>query len=441
MRTVKRIIPFIIVLAVLSSVLTMIISAANTSTTRLATVIYKLDTDDNYYIEGNSFIATSTTIGYYTYGSTDYLMNYLNSSSNALTLVLYQAENNRYKLLKANSSSTTYTQLTIDSTLDLKVIYRCYNGLFRYGYNKTNVTINPDDYTGVAKAFAYAYANRVGSSTSTKYATDMFAVCNSSTQIVNQSIVTGVIGDVYQGIISEDGYIHATNSRYNYSLVNGSLQVSFGIQSNLSGIDYNERGLFLHYQLLDQEITIPTDGNNQSYTYDFGSVNVYNNSSSNNAISFFFFFNGTQYADLSDPLHAFVTAILLQAFDVVEFNDSQFIWATRATIEQDLQLSIYNGELVIIDQLGKIVSFIEDSTTVDLSEPGFEDVFGMIETQDFLDAKAMIDEVDLSSHIAGVSFIINTASYAFINPVISTVLLSILFAFSVAIMVIKGLRR
>ena len=443
MRTVKRIFPFIIVLAVLCSALTMIISAANTSTTKLATVIYKLDLSDNYYIEGSTYTPAGASSSYYTYGSTDYLMYYLNINPNAVSMVFYLTENNQYKLLKANSTSSTFTLLTIDADLDLKVIYRCYNGYFRFGYNKTNVTIDPENYIGAARAFAYAYANRTGTGTSTKYATDYFAVSNSSTQIVNEAIVTGVIGDVYQGIISEDGYIHATNSRYTYSLVNGTLEVSFGIQSNLSGVDYNERGLYLHYQLLDQQITIPSVGASKTYTYDFGQVQIFNNVQNNNegSISFFIFFNGTQYADLSDPLHAFVTAILLQAFDVVEFNDSQFIWATKATIDQDIQISIYNGELVIIDQLGHIISFIEDSTTVDLSEPGYETVFGLIDTQDLLDAKRLIDNVDLQSHVTGVNFIIAVADYAFINPLFSTIFFSILFAFSLSIMVIKGLRR
>ena len=442
MRTVKRIFPFIIVLAVLCSALTMIISAANTSTTKLATVIYKLDLSDNYYIEGSTYTPSGGSSGYYTYGSVDYLMYYLNINPNAVSMVFYLTENNQYKLLKANSTSQTYSVLTIDSDLDLKVIYRCYNGYFRFGFNKTTVTVDPEDYIGAARAFAYAYANRIGTGTSTKYATDMFAVSNSSTQIVNEAIVTGVIGDVYQGIISEDGYIHATNSRYTYSLVNGTLEVSFGIQSNLSGVEYNERGLFLHYMLTDQEITIPAVGSSQTYTYDFGQVQIFNNVQNNNegSISFFIFFNGTQYANLNDPLHAFVTAILLQAFDVVEFNDTQFIWATKATIDQDIQISIYNGELVIINQLGHIISFIEDNTTVDLSVPGEDELLDMIETDSINQIINNYQSFDLSNYMGGMTALMYMSIPWTHNSFFKSVC-ALLITFFALIVVIRGLRR
>lgn len=259
-------------------------------------------------------------------------------------------ENNETQEVQILNSGST----TIDSTKNFKInwYYDSANSFTRIYFSIANTALNPNDYTGIGKLLATFYNHIINDTVSVNtFDTEMFVLIDQTCQISTTNIVTGQIGDVYQGLITNDGNIYSTISKYKYTLVNGSLQVSFAIQSSISGINYTDRGLILQYMLDKEEISIPADGQESSITYPFGTITIYNRTTEANSIAFFIYYNGTIYVNTSSPLYAFITAITMQAFDVIEFNDTQFIWATYANINQDIELSILNNQLVIIELL------------------------------------------------------------------------------------------
>lgn len=407
-QKVNKIIISIIIITLIVSVFSInTYATGDTTQAKLASIIYRdyIDNEYVYYLISHVETTTSRDRSTVTLNGNSYITEYRKFSSNITTAWAIIPETNKIILLTSNS---TWQYLTIDEEKNLLAAYRITNGYFQLGFTTPNDDININDYEGIYKSFAVAWADKYVSGTNSyRYSLEYFTLSTSNTILEFNSIITGNVGDVYQGVISDDNVIYSTYSKYHYSIDEQRIIIDWGIQSNISGIDYNVNGLYLNYMLDHQKITIPDDGNNATYNFNFGELYINNRTTANNGIFFTATLNGSIYISNATPLEALVTQLVLQAFDIQELQDTLFIWATKADINQELSITIIDNQLTLIGLLENG----DTSVIENLDNVGSEIIDNISEEESML-GELTLEDIDIESAFSEVNVIINQNTIA-----------------------------
>lgn len=401
----KRLIPFIAAVAVIFSALQLHSFASASYTGFAASVVYgnSSSSSHGFMIDGYDFIATCDNNNYgFTWNGINYTLRRYYSSvitaGSKTNIIIRSAETNDCYVMGVNAqigSSGVWLYAGIRGTTNP------YLGL---GFNDYTISVDPSSYTEGTLNYALAVLYNQSKANNNVVPLERLAVIISgTTEFDLQSVNSGDIGYVYQGIITQDGtLLSSVRSNYHYNAEN--LIINFKLDKNFAGIPEYDNYWYLYCDGYEP-FRIPRSGIGYNNYYSFSAT------AGDDYYQCTLGLSGRYVITSSRLDYYFIEQILWQLFDVEYIDTSRFVWCSPATIDQDQQQEIINREDVIIEQLDDIYNAIIGGDETAPSSPSEDQLVNMIDKSALENARSQINAFDVSAYAAAVSAIlyINTA--------------------------------
>lgn len=407
----KKIIPFVIIVAVLCSVLPLKLLAIRSTTIKRAATIYGSNTvgQRSFIIDYRDINATYELHTTVTYNSITYTVDrYALPSSFSIT-------SNRVILMENLTGNSNFV-LSRVTQIGSTGVYFIFNTVgttkFYLGFNDYNVVINTSDYAEGTKDHALAALYNEAKENNNIPILDRLAVITASTVFDVSTVISGTLGNVNQGIMTQNGTLltsYFTNYYYNAT----DMTVSFILFKEWNGVPATN-GYWLYIENYDPSF----------YSFDGGSGSQYSYSFDDNGatVSMQITLTGQMYINNQAPTEArykLVEVLLWALFDVEPIFTSQYVWCVPATIDQNQQQQIVDNGAEIIDKLDQILEKMQGEQPSQPSHSNEDQLVDAIDTGAINQAGNVIrDFFAINNYSNGVKALLYmstpwTQSYAF----------------------------
>lgn len=343
--------------------------------------------------------------------------------------------NSRMIILNNEEENAAHVMGTSRRLGDTALRFFCkwyYSNGFVIGFTDYNLDITPDMFSegsldrSIAEIYVDAKANDNHPDIS-KICLSVSGVTTFNTSAVN----SGEFGYVYQGIITSTGsLLSSSHTLYNYNASN--FTISWILFDEWGGLKSDTYSWYLYTPGYPISSFDKSGVSNEYYTFSC----VSNNATYSCGITL----SGLYILDYDTADQALISDLLFMLFDSETFEPDKYVWCVSATIDMNQQQQIIDSQGAIEDKLDNIYNAIVGEEVSAPSSPSEDQLVNMIDKDALSNARTQINAFDVSAYATAVSAILFINAAWANYPVFSSAIILVGVGFLI-FTIINGLKK